>query len=471
MQPLIEPELSDAFVRGLIEAAPDGIVVTDEAGVILLVNRQTEELFGYDRGELLGHPVDDLLPDHLRQVHRAHRTRYRVEPRTRSMGAGLALLGRRKNGKEFPVEISLSPLHVEGRLTVVAAVRDISERMAREAEEQKVHAILDATRDGVFIFDGNTLRFSYVNAGATEQVGYTRDELLTMTPLHIMPEYSDSEFRALLRPLDAEEVSSSTLLTVHRTKDGADVPIEVVLQAAHEKPDSSERSFVALVRDIRERIEAEDRLRRTEHELHQLEDRERIARDLHDIVIQKLFAAGMTLQGVWARSHEPEIAQRVAGVVEELDDTIREVRSVIFGLQANTEAGGLRHEILRIIAEERLALGFDPRVRFDGVIEGMAEEVAAELLPTLREALSNVARHASASEVQVTIVGGDEIRLTIADDGCGIPDTIDAGHGVRNMRDRAVRLGGSCRVSRGIDGGTIVEWLVPSHPSDHPAND
>jgi len=295
--------------------------------------------------------------------------------------------------------------------------------------------------------------------------------LLTMTPLHIMPEYSDSEFRALLRPLDAEKVSSSTLLTVHRTKDGADVPIEVVLQAAHEKPDSSERSFVALVRDIRERIEAEDRLRRTEHELHQLEDRERIARDLHDIVIQKLFAAGMTLQGVWARSHEPEIAQRVAGVVEELDDTIREVRSVIFGLQANTEAGGLRHEILRIIAEERLALGFDPRVRFDGVIEGMAEEVAAELLPTLREALSNVARHASASEVQVTIVGGDEIRLTIADDGCGIPDTIDAGHGVRNMRDRAVRLGGSCRVSRGIDGGTIVEWLVPSHPSDHPAND
>src|SRR5688572_4923957 len=100
LRPLSDAGLDDQAVWGLVDSAPDGIVLVDEAGKILLVNRQTEELFGYDRVELLGRSVDLLLPERFRQVHRAHRTRYRVEPRTRSMGAGLSLFGRRADGTE-----------------------------------------------------------------------------------------------------------------------------------------------------------------------------------------------------------------------------------------------------------------------------------------------------------------------------------------------------------------------------------
>ena len=114
--------LPDDAVRAVFDAAPDGIVMADEAGQILMANRQVEQLFGYGRGDLLGRSVDDLLPESLRQVHRAHRTRYRVEPRTRTMGAGLHLLGRRSDGSEFPVEISLSPIKTDDGLRVVAAI-------------------------------------------------------------------------------------------------------------------------------------------------------------------------------------------------------------------------------------------------------------------------------------------------------------------------------------------------------------
>ena len=166
------------------------------------------------------------------------------------------------------------------------------------------------------------------------------------------------------------------------------MPVEVVLQAvpgAEGRP----RRYVKIVRDIRQRLETEERLRRVQQDLRLVEDRERIARDLHDIVIQKLFAAGMTIQGVWSRTTEPDQARRLSSVVDDLDDTIREIRSVIFSLQSN-RADGLRSDILRIVSEERLVLGFEPRVRFEGPVDTISESVATELLATLREALSNV---------------------------------------------------------------------------------
>jgi PAS domain S-box-containing protein len=179
--------LGDDALRGLLDSLPDALVIADEHGEIRFVNRQTEALFGFDRADLLGRSVDDLLPERLRQVHGAHRTRYRAEPRVRSMGAGLTLFGRRADGTEFPVEVSLSPMQLDDGLRVVAAVRDISERLAIETEAHAVMEMLDSTRDGLLILDARTLRFTYANQGAIEQVGYSRDELMRMTMLHIAP--------------------------------------------------------------------------------------------------------------------------------------------------------------------------------------------------------------------------------------------------------------------------------------------
>jgi PAS domain S-box-containing protein len=460
VRPLCDTGLSEEAVWTLLDALPDALIMANEGGQILLVNRQTEALFGYDRRDLLGRSVEELLPERLRQVHRAHRTRYRAEPRVRSMGAGLTLFGRRRDGTEFPVEVSLSPMKSDAGLRVVAAVRDITERLDSEAEIRTVMEMLDATRDGVLILDADTLRFTYVNQGAIEQVGYSRDEFIGMTMLHIAPEFDERKLRELLAPLERGEATSTTFTTVHRHRDGSDRPVEIVLEARL-NDEGRPHSYVKIVRDISERLAAETLLRQAERDMMMLEDRERIARDLHDIVIQKLFAAGMSVQAVSSRVKEPESARRLATVVDDLDQTIREIRSAIFSLHAGRADSGLRSEILRIVSEERNVLGFAPRVHFEGTIDAISDKIAGELLPTLREALSNVGRHADASAVEVFVDGSDGVTLRVLDNGRGLPAETGGGNGIRNVTERATRLGGTCSIAGRPEGGTVLEWHVP----------
>jgi PAS domain S-box-containing protein len=456
------PALSEVAARALIDAAPDGILLADEHGTILFANHEAEMLFGYAPDALVGRSVDDLLPDRFQQVHRAHRTRYRAEPRRRAMGVGLLLHGQRVDGTEFPVEISLSPLTAEHGLRVVAVVRDVSDRIAAEARQREVQDALDATRDAVLVLDAQTLSFTYVNEGAVEQVGYSRDELLQMTMLHITPEFDERSLRELLEPMTSGDVPSITFTTVHRRRDGTDIPVEILMQVIV-GDDGTPQRYVKIVRDIRERLETEERLRQAEQHLRLVEDRERIARDLHDVVIQKLFAAGMTVQSVAARSTDTAQRDRLHCVVDDLDDTIREIRSVIFSLQADArDQPGLRANVLRIVDDERNALGFEPRIRFDGPVDTTSDHIATELLPVLREALSNVAKHAHATSVEIDIAHRDHlVTLRVADDGLGLPDVESAGNGIPNLAKRAEKLGGRCLVAAGPEAGTVLEWQVP----------
>jgi PAS domain S-box-containing protein len=458
-------DLSEDLVWGLVDAAPDGMIVADETGTILFVNRQVEELFGYERAELLGKPVEHLVPERFRQTHRAHRTRYRVEPRTRAMGSGYELYGLRSDDSEFPVEISLSPLRSVSGLLVVASVRDVSERKELEAEQRQIRELLDATHDAILIFDADTLRFTYANQGAIEQVGYSREELLEMTMLHLAPEFTESSLQELLDPFRRGDVSSTMFTTVHRRRDGLDIPVEIVLQRDASTDDDKPTAFIELVRDISERVEIEERLRQTGEELRLVEDRERIARDLHDKVIQRLFAAGMSLQALSGllATREINAAQRVDAVVDELDETIRDIRGAIYGLQAQTARNrGLRYEILDVVEEQSAALGFEPHLRFEGVIDAIPNDVAEHVLAVLREALANVARHARATSVDVVVEAGPEVTLRVIDNGIGIPEARAAGNGVRNMAERAAQLGGTFRAVSEEGSGTLVELQVPN---------
>jgi signal transduction histidine kinase len=193
------------------------------------------------------------------------------------------------------------------------------------------------------------------------------------------------------------------------------------------------------------------------------EDRDRIARDLHDLVIQRLYATGMSLQGTVGLIGAPEPAERVSRAVDALDETIREIRSSIFALQARNEVRrpGLRARILAVANEMTGMLGFPPTLQLDGRLDDdVPEEIAEHLLSALREALSNIARHAHAMRADVLIRAADELTLVVRDDGSGIKDT-GRRSGLANMEERATLLGGALRIESMAGGGTELDWRVP----------
>jgi signal transduction histidine kinase len=205
--------------------------------------------------------------------------------------------------------------------------------------------------------------------------------------------------------------------------------------------------------------------RRDAERLTVLADRDRIARDLHDLAIQRLFATGMTLEGASRLIANPEVSARVVRAVDDLDETIKVIRSTIFALQAR-EAGkdrlGLRGQVLAEVEAASEWLGFTPALRFDGLIDTwVPDEHGQHILAVLREGLSNVARHAKASRAEVALSATDEVTLRLVDDGVGIGGGAARRSGLRNLAERAQALGGELHIRPGAEKGTVLEWRVP----------
>ncbi|MCW2641630.1 MAG: ATPase [Dactylosporangium sp.] len=192
-----------------------------------------------------------------------------------------------------------------------------------------------------------------------------------------------------------------------------------------------------------------------------LGDRERIARDLHDVVIQRLFAAGMQLQGAAQQATRPQVRERIDGVVDALDTTIRDIRGAIFELRSPVTSD-VRTQIRDLVAEARGTLGFRPQLTLDGPVgTALPDPVAVDLLAVLRETLSNVARHAKAGAVQVRVTLADgRLTLNVVDDGVGIGE-VSRRSGLDNMRRRAEELGGTLTLQPTHPQGTTVTWSVP----------
>ncbi len=193
-------------------------------------------------------------------------------------------------------------------------------------------------------------------------------------------------------------------------------------------------------------------------------DRERIARDLHDTVIQGLFGVGLSLQAALPSAPDDDLRDRLAGAVDDIDGAIRQLRTTVFALQPAPSAGGsVRGRVLAICSEARRSLGCEPEVRFAGPIDAqVGDDAAAQLLASLREALSNVARHAKASRVEVELSVADDICLVVLDDGVGYdPGRTRPGRGLTNMARRAESLGGSFSLAGRPGGGTISSWQIP----------
>ncbi|MFR9799077.1 PAS domain S-box protein [Streptomyces sp. MS06] len=249
--------MADMVFRGLLEAAPDAMVIVDDTGTIRLVNAQTEAMFGYRREDLLGRPVELLIPGRFRSQHTRHRRGYAANRQVRPMGAGLELHGLRKDGTEFPVEISLSPLETADGLLVSAAVRDVSDRKAAEARINELAAIVESSQDAILAktLDGY---ITYWNAAAQRLYGYTAEEAIGRHVALLAPVELQDEVGGLLERLrHGEKVEHYE--TLRATKSGRLLDVDVTLWPTRDSA-GTVVGACAIVRDISDRKRAEAEL-------------------------------------------------------------------------------------------------------------------------------------------------------------------------------------------------------------------
>lgn len=350
---LSEPIVSTALYEAVVEAAPDAMIVVAADGRIVLANRHARRLFGFDdhddapgrvpRGAdaMIGLPVDDLLPESLRAVHARQRGRYARHPKAREMGSGLELLGRRADGSEVPVEVSLAPVVVGGAHHVVAAIRDLTEQ------------------------------------------------------------------RATVASLNA-----------------------------------------------------------TEKRLALVAERERIGRDLHDSIIQRLYGAGLAMQAA-LDGDEERLRAAVAGAVDEIDETIAEIRTVIHDLSRTAlESESLQTRLQAVVDAQAAALAVPVHLRLVGRADSHPSPTILDtVVAVVRECIANAHRHGAAASIDVDVENDvdDHLRITVRDDGVGFdPDAVVRGHGLKNLRARAAELGGRFTVRSGPGAGTSVTWQIPT---------
>jgi PAS domain S-box-containing protein len=488
---------SDLLRSAVFEALPDGIVITDLEGRITYVNQQLGSLSGYAPMELVGLPVETLVPDSQRPGHPGHRAGY-VEGGlpTRPMGSNLRTWLQTKAGAEVPVDISLRRLEFEDGVFILGAVRDATER---NRSQERLEAMLEISQNILRGQDAVEV-LSLIARRARQLVGAALATVYIPTPdrleleIEVADGYAEDQLRgrrvAVGQSLAGEVFRSGESLVVDdATRDpraagsivqsvGIAASIAVPLRvtgsvfgtlSVHNLAGGPTfrgedltvvELFASQASVALEYARVRDQLSR----LALVEDRERIGRELHDGVIQSLFAVGMNLEASAAIAGQGDLQDRLQRAVAELDRAIRDLRNYIFGLRPGILADRqLSQAITQLANEAEKESGIVMAVDVDSQVASELATRAGDVIQLVRESLSNVARHSHADTCRVSLLRDGEVAvLVVEDDGVGFEGTpTSGGQGLGNLRSRAERLSGSITIGPAEDRGTRVEVRLP----------
>lgn len=499
---------SEERFRGLVESAPDAVVVIDERGVMQLVNAETERLFGYTREELMGQPIEYVLPEHFQEAPLGYRAGDLVDSTMRSAGAGLDLLGKPSERKEFPVDISVSALEtVEGRLVheggdivlvneqttgrrkdgsefpvdislaaietdqgrlATAFIRDVSERRREEIAARQLAAIVESSDDAIIGKDVEGTILTW-NRGAERMYGYSAEEVVGRSVALLVPPNLPDDLPGIVERLrSGEEVEQYETQRIR--KDG--VVLDVVLKiSAMRSVDGQVVGTSSMARDVT-RFKAQAELERERALLAHLvgageEERGRIAAAIHDDSIQAITAAGMRLQILRRGLDDPEQLQLLDELEKTIQLSISRLRHLLFELHPPAlDTDGLS-AALELYLLETQSEGATKHQLEDNLSVQPPVQVRTILYRIVQEVLANVRTHAQAQNVTVTLDQRDHgYRVRVTDDGIGfVPEELKpvAGHlGLSAMKERASLAGGWLRIESAPGEGTTVEVWIPT---------
>lgn len=320
--------------------------------------------------------------------------------------------------------------------------------------------LLEGAADATLLVDWDgVIRFA--NRRTLEMLGWEPTSLIGQSVEVLVPAVSRTK-HVRLRSAFTEAPNPRMMglgieLTAVR-QDGTEVPVEIALS-----PLATEegRLIVVSIRDISDRVRIMSQLSATAAKLAVVDERDRIARDLHDNIIQRLFAAGLHLQAALGR---PDQDKRLVGVIDEIDEAIKEIRTIIFTMHSLRGLdAGFEPAVRLVLAESSRVLGHHPSLTQQGVLALIPDPLAHEAIDVIRELVTNVAKHARAthSSVRVAVEDG-HLTITVTDNGVGVtPTGLEAGLGLRNLRERAETHRGSFELVRGDADGTTATWSVP----------
>jgi two-component system, chemotaxis family, CheB/CheR fusion protein len=442
---------SEERFRTLLELAPDAVIVADGSGVVVQVNRRTEELFGYRRDELLGQPVDRLLPPDLRERYAEQGAAFPASAEDGEIGPGRQRMTTRKDGRQFAGEWQFQALELRGRSVSLALVRDVTERNKAEQARARLAAIMQNNLVSVLVLDTDGTILNW-NRGAEQTFGHSEQEAVGRNVRMLLPRDREGEFdRLTARLRRGESVESVETAWLHKQGSVIHVvltisPIDVV-------------GYCWIAVDIRNRKHLEQQLTAMTDA-----ERQRLGREVHDSLSQQIVGLGMLITGLGTHARSGTPMAKLADQLEvAIDVTKQQLRALVKGLlPVSIEAAGL-HLALQDLAEEtERAHGIACQYECPEDVPLRDNFVATQLLLIAREAVWNAVRHAQATKIVIRLTDHDGVQVAVEDNGVGLPHDVyqSPGMGRRIMAHRCGLVGGVYRESVPADGGTLIACVL-----------